>query len=212
MQLVLIEAIPLLLRAICQTIEQNPERHILIQDTSLLRLETTLLETKPDVLWLDTYFPEVRDGTLIKDLHKKFPSLRILLFGTDEILPEIRKYFKSGVHAFLPKTAALEEMEAALLALEAGIFYVPVSLNNSLTVWLTASSPKKKPAARKLTFREKEILQLIVEEFTTREIAKKLFIGLCTVETHRVNLIQKLGVKNTAGLVRVAFEAGLYGA
>jgi len=61
-----------------------------------------------------------------------------------------------------------------------------------------------------LTPRENEVLQLIVEEHTINEIAKKLFISQCTVETHRVNLIHKLGVKNTAGLVRVAFEAGLY--
>lgn len=61
-----------------------------------------------------------------------------------------------------------------------------------------------------MTRREKEVLQLIMDEYTTREIASKLFISHCTVETHRINLIQKLGVKNTAGMVRVAFEYGLF--
>jgi len=61
----------------------------------------------------------------------------------------------------------------------------------------------------KLTAREKEILALIIKEFTTEEIAAKIFISTKTVESHRSNLIQKLGVKNTAGLVRVAFEKGL---
>lgn len=210
MKLVLIEAIPLLLRAIGQTIEQNTEHLIVFQDTVLHRLEAVLSETMPDVLWLDTYLPEVRDGSVVKAVRKRYPALKILLFGTDETVPEIRKYFKSGVHAYLPKTIATEEITAALVSIEAGILYVPPSLNKVFASWLTDPLRKKKPAS-KLTQREQEILRLIVEEFTTSEIAKKLYIGHCTVETHRVHLIQKLGVKNTAGLVRVAFEAGWYG-
>ena len=211
MQLVLIEAIPLLLRAIGQIIGQHPEHNITFQDTSLLRFQEGMAELKPDVVWLDTHFSEVCDGSMLKVVRKKYPDARILLFGTDETLPEIRKYFKWGASAYLPKTAQPEEIEAALLALEAGAFYFPAALNNTFASWLTEPARKKKPGARKLTLREQEILRLIVEEFTTSEIATKLYIGHCTVETHRVNLIQKLGVKNTAGLVRVAFEAGLYG-
>jgi DNA-binding CsgD family transcriptional regulator len=61
----------------------------------------------------------------------------------------------------------------------------------------------------KLTKREKEIINLIVNEYTTSEIAEKLFISEKTVETHRKNLLQKLNVRNTAGLVRIAMEKGL---
>ncbi|MCR9014596.1 helix-turn-helix transcriptional regulator [Aquiflexum sp. XJ19-11] len=66
------------------------------------------------------------------------------------------------------------------------------------------------PAKHSLTKREKEILQLIVEEYTTQEIANKLFISFCTVETHRLHLIQKMGVRNTAGLVREAVARNIY--
>jgi DNA-binding NarL/FixJ family response regulator len=61
----------------------------------------------------------------------------------------------------------------------------------------------------KLTSREKEVLELTSQEFTTEQIATKLFISNKTVESHKSNLFQKLGVKNSAGLVRVAFEKGL---
>jgi two-component system response regulator NreC len=60
-----------------------------------------------------------------------------------------------------------------------------------------------------LTRREKEILQLIVDEKTTQEIADTLFLSVSTVETHRMNLISKLGVKNVAGLVKLTLERGL---
>ena len=81
-------------------------------------------------------------------------------------------------------------------------------MTTAFASWLTESAPKKKTGC-KLTQREQEVLQLIVDEFTTTEIAKKLFIGQCTVETHRIKLIQKLGVKNTAGLVREAVQRQL---
>ncbi|MCO6477059.1 MAG: response regulator transcription factor [Phaeodactylibacter sp.] len=66
------------------------------------------------------------------------------------------------------------------------------------------------PKKKKLTEREQEVLQLIIEEYTTKEIAKKLFISSCTVETHRLNIIQKLGVRNTAGIVREAMRMDLF--
>lgn len=211
MNLILVEAIPLLLRAIYQIIENNPLHRIIHQTSCLPVPETFPAETPPDLIWLDAALPEVRAGSAFKTLRKQYPDVKILLFGLDETVPEIRKYFKQGAHAYLPKTAETEDIEAALASVEAGILYVPPSLNKVFASWLTEPVRKKKPAS-KLTQREQEILRLIVEEFTTSEIAKKLYIGHCTVETHRVNLIQKLGVKNTAGLVRVAFEAGFYGA
>lgn len=209
MNLVLIEAIPLLLRAINQAVESIPGHKIYYQAHNLEHLELTLQDDQIDLLWLDATIPEVHDGTAFQSIHRKKPRLKILLFGVGETVPEIRKYFKHGASAYLPKSADFGEIEAALACIEAGELYVPASLNKSFSNWLTDPVRKKKPGC-KLTQREQEILQLIVEEFTTTEIAKKLYIGPCTVETHRIKLIQKLGVKNVAGLVREAIQRQLY--
>lgn len=164
---------------------------------------------QPDILWLDAALPEVQDGSAFLAIHKQHPDLKILLFGLGETAPEIRKYFKLGASAYLPKSADAEEILLALDCLKSGERYLPESINKALTNWLTNTPRKKKPVS-KLTDREQEVLQLIVEEFTTCEIAKKLFICQCTVETHRIKLIQKLGVKNVAGLVREAVQQQLY--
>ncbi len=208
MKLVLIEAIPLLGQAICQSIESRTDNKIGYYATNLQNLESVLQELQPDILWLDTTIPQVRDGSALQSIHKRFPGLKILLFGMEETVPEIRKYFKQGIWAYLPKTADSADIEAALSYIEAGELYVPASLNKTIASWLTDPVRKKKPGC-KLTHREQEILQLIVEEFTTNEIAQKLYISHCTVETHRINLTQKLGVKNTAGLVREAVQREL---
>lgn len=175
--------------------------------TDILRKQDAL--TPPDLLWLDADLPDVQETDLLKQIRRQWPQTRILIFGTSESVPEIKKYFKQGISGYLPKTSSALEIHLALTVMAQGELYVPASLNRTFTAWLTDRPRKKKPG-NELTQREKEILTLIVEEHTTNEIARKLFISQCTVETHRINIIQKLGVKNTAGLVRVAFEAGLY--
>ncbi len=209
MTIVVIEAIPLLLQAVCQAIESKLGNKVSYAALNLHNLESVISEFQPNVLWLDATIPEVHDGSAFQAIHKNYPRLKILLFGSGETVPEVRKYFKQGIYAYLPKAADAAEIESALACVESGELYVPASLNKAFASWVTNPVGKKKPGC-KLTQREQEILQLIVEEFTTMEIAKKLYICKCTVETHRINLIEKLGVKNVAGLVREAIQRELY--
>ena len=167
-------------------------------------------ESEPsELLWLDGTLLDVKSEQTIKAFRRAVPHLNILIFGSGESVLEIKNYYKQGVLAYLCKTATAEDIRAALTEVTDGHLYVPPSLANTFAEWLVDPLYRKKPK-QSLTRREKEVLNLIVEEHTAHEIAGKLFISQCTVDTHRINLIQKLGVKNTAGLVRVACEAGLY--
>lgn len=209
MKTLVIEAIPLLRDALLHQLETNEHITTVVEADDLAKALSMLTEYVPDLIWLDGTLPEVRQEGVIKQIRRKTPDAKILLFGSGDTIPEIKNYFKQGIQAYLPKTACSCDILEALSAIAAGDLYVPPSLNHTFTSWITNPTHKKKRGCE-ITQREKEVLSLIVEENTTGEIAKKLFISYCTVETHRVNLIQKLGVKNTAGLVRVAFEAGLY--
>ena len=109
---------------------------------------------------------------------------------------------------YLLKNTSKTELTEALKQVQLGNRYLPKNISDILlndSIGLENSNY----FIPKLTTREKEILALIIQEFTTEEMAKKLYVSTKTVESHRSNLIQKLGVKNTAGLVRVAFEKGL---
>ncbi len=209
MRVLLIESIPLLREALIRQIESQPEWLLCgVHDTVEDMLKQNLLH-EPDLLWLDGNQPCAQEMDCIKQIRRQWPKTRILIFGASDSIPDIKNYFKQGVRGYLPKTSPATDILTALCTIAGDELYVPASLNRVFTAWLTDQPRKKKPG-NELTQREKEILHLIVEEHTTCEIARKLFISQCTVETHRLNLIQKLGVKNTAGLVRVAFEAGLY--
>ncbi|TNE57319.1 MAG: response regulator transcription factor [Bacteroidetes bacterium] len=210
MRIFLIESIPLLREALLQQMQELENCLVVQTSGSLKNLSSALTQFPADLLWLDGSLKGAEATGIVRQVRKKFPALLILIFGNTQSIPEIKAYFKEGISAYLPKTSPLEDIRQALTALTKGRRYVPASLYNEFTAWLTNNPSSKKKQRRNLTQREQEILQLIVEEYTSIEIAKKLFISQCTVETHRINLIQKLGVRNTAGLVRVAFESGLY--
>lgn len=209
MKTLVIEAFPLLRDALLHQLESNEYTTAVLGAENMVQALPLLVEWKPDLIWLDGTLPEVQQGGIIKKIRHTTLNTRILLFGSGDTIPDIKNFFKQGIQAYLPKTAGPGDIAEALSGIAAGNLYVPPSLNRTFTTWITDPMRKKKRGSE-ITQREKEVLSLIVEEHTTGEIAKKLFISYCTVETHRINLIQKLGVKNTAGLVRVAFEAGLY--
>ena len=209
MKTLVIEAFPLLRDALLHQLETNEYITTVLGAENTAQAFSLLADWTPDLIWLDGTVPEVQQEGAVKQIRRAAPHSKILLFGSGDSIPEIKAFFKQGIHAYLPKTACPCDISEALSGLAAGNLYVPASLNRTFTSWLTDPMRKKKRGCE-ITRREQEVLSLIVEEHTTGEIAKKLFISYCTVETHRINLIQKLGVKNTAGLVRVAFEAGLY--
>ncbi|MFN0037156.1 MAG: LuxR C-terminal-related transcriptional regulator [Saprospiraceae bacterium] len=211
MTILVSEAIPLLREALVLQLGSSGLVTVIGTAADMQQLQQMLREECPDMLWLDGAFAESKENDCVKSLAKEHPGLKILVFGQGDAAPDIKKYFKQGVFGYLPKTSSPDEIEDALKSLAKNKQYIPPSLNPTFSDWLTGSKlPGKKQPCSHLTRRENEVLQLIVEELTTHEIALQLFISSCTVETHRQKIIQKLGVKNTAGIVREAIYNQLY--
>lgn len=167
------------------------------------------LDKSIKVLLLDINLPDGNGITACKELLQKFPNLRIIALTNFEDVSFIKQIIKNGAMGYLLKNTGKNELVTAIKTVLEGERYLPQNIQEML---LNESLGKAVPSSffvPKLTSREKEILDLIIKEYTTEEIAEKIFISVKTVESHRSNLIQKLGVKNSAGLVRVAFEKGL---
>lgn len=167
------------------------------------------LDKNVKVLLLDINLPDGNGITACKDLLQKFLNLRIIALTNFEDVSFIRQIIKNGAMGYLLKNTGKNELVTAIKTVLEGERYLPQNIQEML---LNESLGKSAPSSffvPKLTNREREILDLIIKEYTTEEIAEKIFISVKTVESHRSNLIQKLGVKNSAGLVRVAFEKGL---
>jgi DNA-binding NarL/FixJ family response regulator len=166
------------------------------------------LNSAVKVLLLDINLPDGNGINACKELLEKQPDLKIIALTNFEDTVFIKQIIKNGAMGYLLKNTSQKELTEAIKSVIQGKRYLPkkisdILLNDSIGI------QNSNYFIPKLTVREKEILNLIIQEFTTEEIAAKIFVSTKTVESHRSNLIQKLGVKNTAGLVRVAFEKGL---
>ncbi|NVK84944.1 MAG: response regulator transcription factor [Cytophagia bacterium] len=166
---------------------------------------------QPDVLLLDLDMPEVDGLEALKQLRPKYPDLGIIILTMHSDSKMVAYLMELGANSYLLKDTSPEEFKKAIANVVEEGFYFNKMVSQAMLVGLQGQS-KKKPSLghnEALTSRELEVLELICQEFTAKEIADKLFISHRTVEGHRKNLIEKLGVKNTAGLIVKAIKEGI---
>jgi len=163
----------------------------------------------PDVLLLDINLPDGDGIQLCQELTRKYPALRVIALTTYNQNVLVKNMMRNGASGFLMKNVSVQELEDSIRTVHRGEQYLQPAIKESL-LRDSLGTPEPRTTFRpKLTRREKEVLQLIMDEMTTQEIADKLFLSPKTVETHRLNLLQKMGVRNTAGLVKEAINQGL---
>lgn len=173
-------------------------------------METLRQNPEIQLILLDINLPNINGLELTKLIKKDFPNTKILVLSMYNNAEYIKEVLKEGASGYILKNTDHEELLAAIKAVYNGQQYY----SQSVTQTMMNSFAKKKNSSNdlinvKISKREKEILGLIIKEYTAQEIAKMLFISLHTVETHKSNLMSKLGVRNSAGLVRVALENNL---
>jgi len=171
----------------------------------------SLLEgASADVLLLDINMPEMDGLECCRIVKERHPLVKVLVLSMMRELSLVKAMLKQGASGFLLKNAGKDEVLEAIRTVASGkqAFSAEVmeSLMNSFSNKPAKTSASPFPT---ISRREKQILQLIVDERTTSEIAEVLFISFGTVETHRRNLLLKLNARNTAGLVKSALEFDL---
>ena len=164
----------------------------------------------PDVLLMDITLGKESGITLTTLLIDKYPKLKTLAISMHYEDNYIVKILEEGAKGYLLKDAGGVEMINAIRTVAGGDTYYSNNVSQVLLKHISKGTrPKDKNIKIPITKREKEILRLIAQEYSNPEIAKELFISIRTVDTHRRNLLDKLQVKNTAGLVKYAYKLGL---
>lgn len=169
-------------------------------DQLLEGLETS----QPDVLLLDIQMPGKSGIELAAIISKKYPAVKMIALTNVDVLTQMKQMLQKGCLGYLLKDVSPEILVNAIETVHSGQQFLNENLKKQLLSSLSGQDDKQL-----ITRREKEILKLILEENTNQDIANKLFLSLRTVENHRNNLLQKLNVKNTAGLVKIALQEGL---
>lgn len=167
-----------------------------------------LAKRQPDVLLLDIQMPGKHGDELARYITRTWPKISILVLTNLDQTFHVENMLLNGAMGYLLKHSDKEVLEEAIETVYKGKQFVDPSMKDQILQDLIEAR-NKAAAMPKLTQREKEVLGLIAGEYTSPEIAEKLFISYRTVENHRLNLLFKFGVKNAAGLVRKAVQLGL---
>lgn len=163
----------------------------------------------PDVILMDLKMPEMNGVESTRAIKKKYPDLKIVALSSYYSKSFILNMIDAGVVGYLPKDCKKDELlETIRKVYDKGYYYNDVVMELINENWLHGSRTQVKSTFDKLylTKKEKEVLELICAQYTTQEIAEKLFISPRTVDGHRNNLLQKTDCKNTAGLVVFAIQ------
>jgi len=168
-----------------------------------------LKENDIDIILLDVNLPEKNGIEVCKEVIAAFPEMKILaisMFNQESYVTEI---LKNGAKGYILKNTGREELMQAITTVSEGNTFFSKDVTQTIMRGLMNERKGGTPSKGfipKITRREKEVLKLIVQEFTTQEIGEKLFISLKTVESHRSSLLAKVNARNTAGLVAKAIE------
>ena len=171
-----------------------------------------IAEHRFDVLLLDLHLPGKSGMEVAEMLSEKPQPFSIIMLTMQRGGRYMDKLRKLGVKGYLLKNASLETLLGAIRCVHEGGEYFPPDISeydHDESLRLKSSVTVSEEPDIQLTDREKEILILVCKEFSSAEIAKKLFISTGTVDTHRKNILQKIGVTNTVGLVKYAIRHGL---
>jgi two-component system, NarL family, response regulator NreC len=164
---------------------------------------------RPEVLVLDISMPDLDGISVTRNIRPRFPDLRILVLTLHEDEALLKEAIKAGAAGYILKRAAETELISAIQAILRGDLYVDQSMVRTLLGESRQVPTLQSSSVETLTLREKEILKLIVEGYTNRQIGEHLVISIRTVEGHRANISDKLGLHSRVELVRYAREHGM---
>ncbi|MEG0928013.1 MULTISPECIES: response regulator transcription factor [Chryseobacterium] len=166
----------------------------------------------PDIALVDVQMKPMNGFELVEILKEKYPDLKIIILSSHYKTSILGYMVKLGVSAFLPKNSNKKTfIDAITMVDKNGVFFTAED-HQMLFTYMNSTAKKNSlfETEDELSEREKDVVKLICQEFTNNEIGEKLFISPRTVESHRQRILEKIGAKNTVGIVIYAIVNNIY--
>jgi DNA-binding NarL/FixJ family response regulator len=165
-------------------------------------------ELKPDLVLMDISMPELNGLEATRRVLKLKPAPRVLIVSMHADKEYVRRALRAGASGYLLKTADLRELTLAIAVVTRGEAWISPGVARTVVDELVRGQPDPE-SPEVLTPRQREILQLVAEGRSTKQIARRLHISVKTVDTHRAQIMERLGIRHIAGLIRYAIRAGM---
>lgn len=163
-------------------------------------------KNEPDIVLLDISMPGVNSLDFCKRLISIYSNIKIIILSMHSNEEYVKQALRNGVKGYLLKDSAISELEIAIRSVYRGEVYLSPQVSKIL---VEDYLEKAKDPLDVLTERQREVLRLIAEGYSTKEIANTLGISAKTVETHKAQIMEKLNIYDTVGLVKFAIKTGL---
>ncbi len=193
-------------------LESIPGMEVVGEAGDGLQLLEMVEKLQPQVVLMDIAMTGLNGLEATGRLIKAWPSTRVLILSMHQNAEYVRQALRQGAVAYLLKDAAPMELEWALAAVLRGETYLSPAVSKGVVSDYVHRLRSEEQPADALTPRQREVLQLIAEGQSTKEIARRLDLSVKTVETHRTQLMKQLDIHEVAGLVRYAIREGLVSA
>ncbi len=203
-RLVIADDHPIIINGVAALLKQDDEINLVKEVYDGLQLLNFLKDNEADVILLDINMPELNGVDACRMIKNQHPDTKVLAFSQYNEKRFVKRLLKSGANGYLLKNSPASELISAIKMVHQGGMYLSKELPNIF--YENKNQAQTDSLFPDISQRELDVLKLICEELNTQEIADRLFISKHTVETHRANLLLKVGVKNTAGLVKWAVE------
>ncbi len=164
---------------------------------------------RPDVVLLDISMPGTGGLEASAQLKQELPEVRVVMLSMHANEEYVLQALRAGAVGYMLKDSATAELELALQAVMQGETYLSPPISKQVVEGYVQRVGAEQPAADHLTPRQRQVLQLIAEGLSTKEIAYRLELSVKTVETHRAQLMERLQIRDIAGLVKYAIRNGL---
>jgi DNA-binding NarL/FixJ family response regulator len=190
-------------------LEKIPEFEIVAEANDGRQALRLIQEKRPDVVLMDIMMPELNGLEATARVASKFPGTRVIILSMSADQEFVMQGLQAGAVGYLLKNVTPEELELAIRAASRGETYLCSGISRHVIDGCLARSKAAASAPRQLTPRQREVLQLIAEGSTTKDIARKLGIAVKTAESYRAELMEALDIHDVAGLTRYAIRTGL---
>ncbi|WP_269539132.1 response regulator [Cerasicoccus fimbriatus] len=206
-RVVVVEDQVILREFIIRLVEASPMLELVGQTGDGLDGYALIAKLKPDMAILDIMLPGLNGVGIMKKIRQEMPEVRVLGFSAFPNRILVRQMLELGAGGLVQKSESLQTLETAIETVAQGQTYFSPHVSDILREMML--HPEQANHPDDLSTREREVLQLVAESYSNKQIAEKLGISVKTAETHRNRIISKLDIHDSAGLTRFAIANGL---